>query len=183
MKLIIFEDNKEKFLFPYCINHASFEIKVGLYSNLDRIVSHHKDNDGVYLIVRKEIEKIVKYRYPNFTVNPKIVPKGKYFNARNVCKNDKSGFENIKDDIPLENFSNYIKSMESRENNCLQINFLWDLFKINKQFFLLDIEIYKFDAISSFPSVAKLFETVQKKYNTATLINEKDIIINQDSII
>ena len=84
MKLIIFEDNKEKFLFPYCINHASFEIKVGLYSNLDRIVSHHKDNDGVYLIVRKEIEKIVKYRYPNFTVNPKIVPKGKYFNARNT---------------------------------------------------------------------------------------------------
>ena len=57
MKLIIFEDKKTNSLFPFCENHAAFEIKVGIYTNLERILFIHKDNDGVCLIVRKEIQK------------------------------------------------------------------------------------------------------------------------------
>ena len=58
---------------------------------------------------------------------------------------------------------------------------LWDIFTYNSKLLLNDISDYKFNAISSFPSVSKFFDTIQKKFDTATLINEKEIIINEDT--
>jgi len=182
MKLIIFEDQKISFLFPFCENHASFEIKVGLYTNLERIVNLHNDNKGVVLIVRKEIEEITKKRFPDYVVNPEMLPEGKYFNGRSVCKDVKVGFQYIKNGMSLSDFYNKVSKIESKQDSkCPKINFLWDIFNYNDQFYLSDINIYKFNAISSFPSVSKLFETIKKRYDSAFLINEKNIIINEDS--
>ena len=57
MNLIIYEDNCTKQLKPFSINHASFEIRIGNFSLLERIIkSFEKKNklDQIVLIVRKK---------------------------------------------------------------------------------------------------------------------------------
>mgnify|MGYP001242681762 CR=1 FL=1 len=75
------------------------------------------------LIISKSDKRIVK-------VNPEIVPKGKCFNGRSICEDDKTSFQYIENDMSLEKFHNQSSEAENN-NNCPQINFLWDLFKYN----------------------------------------------------
>ena len=44
MNIIIFEDSNINNLKPFSINHASFELKCGIYSNLERIINSFGDN-------------------------------------------------------------------------------------------------------------------------------------------
>ena len=77
MNIIVLDDFKEpevsKFA-PFSINHASFEIKVGLFSNLDRIKlccsRANIDIDKIYLVVRTELEELIQERYPDCIVVP-----------------------------------------------------------------------------------------------------------------
>ena len=54
MNIIIFEDNHINLLDPFSINHASFELRVGGLTNLERI-KHLYNKNKIILIVRKEI--------------------------------------------------------------------------------------------------------------------------------
>ena len=81
MNIIIFEDYNIKNLKPFSINHSSFELKCGLFTNLERIVNCFDNDTNYYLIVRDELKKIVQERFPRYTVNPKQIPNGIYLNG------------------------------------------------------------------------------------------------------
>ena len=59
MNIIVFEDSNINNLKPFSINHASFEVKCGLYSNLERIVNNFNDDSNFYLIVRDELKPCI----------------------------------------------------------------------------------------------------------------------------
>ena len=65
MNIIIFEDHNSKLLYPFTINHAVFEMRVGAFSNITRIIKIikdcHSDEINVFLQVRDEI-KIISSR-------------------------------------------------------------------------------------------------------------------------
>ena len=83
MNIIIFEDFNTNNLKPFSINHASFELKSGYYSNLERIVHLFTDADDTnfILIVRNELKDIIQEKFPRYTVNPKKIPSGLYLNG------------------------------------------------------------------------------------------------------
>ena len=51
MNIIIFEDHNIKDLNPFSINHSSFELKCGIYSNLQRIINSFGNDVNYYLLV------------------------------------------------------------------------------------------------------------------------------------
>ena len=59
MNIIVFEDQNIKDLAPFSINHSSFELKCGIYSNLDRIINSFNADHNYYLIVRDEIKDFI----------------------------------------------------------------------------------------------------------------------------
>ena len=73
--IIIYEDSNFENLAPFSINHASFELKCGIFSNLDRIIKYY-NNSNIILIVRQELEDLIKERYSNHEVNPKKYHQG-----------------------------------------------------------------------------------------------------------
>ena len=56
MNIIIFEDSNTEYLKPFSINHCSFELKCGIYSNLERIIKSTDKDNSIYLIVRTELK-------------------------------------------------------------------------------------------------------------------------------
>ena len=73
MKIIIFEDNAASLLSPFSINHGTFEVRVGAFTNIERFRLLSED---IVLIVRQEIEELMQEKYPDFLVNPDIVEAG-----------------------------------------------------------------------------------------------------------
>ena len=84
MNYIIFEDLKSNNLKPFSLNHASFEIRCGLYSNIERISKIIGSEDKLYLIVRPDIEDLIRQKFNNCIVNPKIIPKGFFLNGATI---------------------------------------------------------------------------------------------------
>ena len=66
MNIIIFEDDNYKLLYPFTINHAVFEMRVGAFSNINRIIKivedYHSNEINVFLQVRDEIRLLVQKR-------------------------------------------------------------------------------------------------------------------------
>ena len=58
MNIIIFEDEKYKLLYPFTINHATFEMRVGVFSNIARIIKivedYHSNEINIFLQVTKK---------------------------------------------------------------------------------------------------------------------------------
>ena len=117
------DKSKEKNFSPFCINHASFEIKVGLLSNFDRIkktcIQNNINIEKIYLIVRQDIEGIIQERYPECIVNPKEIP-----------------------DVDTEFSGNCILLNYNKKNEYLIEN-IWDVFKYNDIVFRHDVSTYK----------------------------------------
>ena len=63
----IFEYKPENFA-PFSINHATFEVRSGAFSDIDRILHIIKPDDKVILIVRDEISELVSERFPNLNI-------------------------------------------------------------------------------------------------------------------
>jgi len=83
MNIIIYEDNSTKNFNPFTLNHATFELQSGIMTNLDRIKHWYSNGrNSIVLLVRHEIEQLIKLRYPDLIVNPNNIPKGKYINGR-----------------------------------------------------------------------------------------------------
>tara|TARA_B110000438_G_scaffold269931_1_gene286696 strand:+ start:152 stop:1204 length:1053 start_codon:yes stop_codon:yes gene_type:complete len=113
---IIVCDNKYT-LFPFSINHASFEMKIGMFTNLDRIQMLCDDNDKIYLEVNPEIEEIIKEKYPKYTINTQSLPEGMKLIGSSPYKKLKQDFKDLSG---------------------------WgDVLKLNKEFLFYDFEIYE----------------------------------------
>ena len=85
MNIIIFEDDNYKLLYPFTINHAAFEMRIGAFSNIDRIIKiaedYHSDEINIFLQVREELRSLVQERFPDMKVNPDYLPQGFYING------------------------------------------------------------------------------------------------------
>ena len=74
MNYILFEDQQKNNLAPFTINHASFEVRCGAFTNIERVKGLMNEGDKLYLIVHAEFCLIIRERYPEFIVNPDILP-------------------------------------------------------------------------------------------------------------
>ena len=101
MNYIIFEDNNYDLLRPFTDLHASFELRVGILSNIDRVKYLISENDRIQLYVRSDIKKIVEEKYPNYVVNPEIYKPGVFLNGNCLWNSD--SIEAIKGDYSYSN--------------------------------------------------------------------------------
>ena len=88
MNYILFEDSKTTNLKPFSLNHASFEMRCGIYSNIERVHNLLSTDDKLYLIVRPEIEAMIRERFPQLTINPEIIPSGLMLNGATIWNKD-----------------------------------------------------------------------------------------------
>jgi UDP-N-acetylglucosamine diphosphorylase/glucosamine-1-phosphate N-acetyltransferase len=84
MIITIFEDQDYKSLFPLNINRASFELRCGAFTNVERVQNLLSPEDSIQLIVRDELVPLIQARYPNITVNPNTVSSGIWLNGRGL---------------------------------------------------------------------------------------------------
>ena len=76
MIITVFEDSNYSSLFPLNINRASFELRCGAFTSLERINNLLSAEDSIQLVVRDELTTLMKERYPYLTVNPDMVSRG-----------------------------------------------------------------------------------------------------------
>ena len=91
MNYIIFEDHLFANLHPFTINHASFELRSGALTNIERIQSLTNENDKIYLIVRQDLCELTRERFPEFIVNPDIIPNGIHLNGATLWDTETIG--------------------------------------------------------------------------------------------
>lgn len=151
MNIIIFEDKYIKDLNPISINHASFEMKCGIFTNLERIVNNFDKSETKFiLIVRDNLKDLIQERFPRFIVNPNVIPKGLFVNGaalwnRQNLKKIQEGhaFSNssrllsfkLDEEIKHEKFHIYLEDI-SKVTSDLDVEIItypWNLIdKINK---------------------------------------------------
>tara|TARA_B100002052_G_scaffold287895_1_gene303370 strand:- start:1076 stop:2269 length:1194 start_codon:yes stop_codon:yes gene_type:complete len=152
MNIIIFEDNNVNDLKPFSINHASFEIKTGIYSNLQRILNNINSvvkNINIYLVVRNELKDIIQEKFPKFTVNPKIIPEGLYLNGAavwnwNFLEQASKGYAfsscgnltafKYNKNIPFNKFGHLIDDISkvTSDIDVKYISYMWDCLEIEE---------------------------------------------------
>jgi len=135
MNIIIYEDNKVANFKPFSINHATFEIRCGMYTNLDRVINLYGSNYQYILMVRPKIESIIRFRYPKMTVNPAVLPNGKFINGSYL----------LKDKVDLEIFPNSPNDSNLIHDDVQKLEYIWDCIFSSK-------EIFKLDFVSKFNS-------------------------------
>mgnify|MGYP001496891794 CR=1 FL=1 len=88
MIITIFEDQNSHSLYP--LNHvrASFELRCGVFTNLERIQHNLTSNDEIQLFVRDEIKSIIRERFPQYTVNPDALSPGIWLNGQVLWTKD-----------------------------------------------------------------------------------------------
>tara|TARA_B100001142_G_scaffold330067_1_gene395985 strand:+ start:2600 stop:3781 length:1182 start_codon:yes stop_codon:yes gene_type:complete len=157
MNIIIFEDYNIKNLSPFSINHSSFELKCGVYTNLERIVDCFDNGTNYYLIVRDELKQIVQEKFPRYTVNPKEIPKGIYLNGAALWSED--NIKKIKNGYAFSSSGNLIAfisdvsisyndigdminktSKVTSDINIDYISYLWDCIDLFSKYLDYDIK-------------------------------------------
>ena len=88
MIFTVFEDNNYNSLFPLNLNRASFELRCGAFTNLERIENLLQPNDSVQLIVRDELKPLIQERYPKYSINPEPLSPGIWLNGRALWFNE-----------------------------------------------------------------------------------------------
>ena len=81
MNYIIFEDKNFTSLAPFILTHSVFEVRCGIYTNLERIEKLLQSKDNLILLVREELVELTKIKYPAYEVNPKVIPEGIFLNS------------------------------------------------------------------------------------------------------
>ena len=120
MNIIVFEDQNIKDLAPFSINHSSFELKCGIYSNLDRIINSFNADHNYYLIVRDEIKDLVQEKFPRYVVNPKKIPQGLYLNGAAIW--NKANISKIKNGYAFSSSGNLVSFLSDKSINYKDIN-------------------------------------------------------------
>ena len=125
MIITVFEDSEYSSLFPLNINRASFELRCGSFTNLERVNNLLTTDDTIQLVVRHDIAKLIKERLPHLTINPDMVSKGILLNGR--CLWNENNFQKIDsgrsytnngdlvaihshEDVPITTFYDYLES-------------------------------------------------------------------------
>ena len=88
MIVTIFEDQECKTLFPINQVRASFELRCGAFTNLERIQNSLNINDEIQLLVRNELKDVIHDRYPQFKINPESLSPGIWLNGQALWKKD-----------------------------------------------------------------------------------------------
>tara|TARA_B100000029_G_C17564608_1_gene954615 strand:+ start:491 stop:1552 length:1062 start_codon:yes stop_codon:yes gene_type:complete len=128
MNIIIYEDNKVENFKPFSINHAIFELRCGMYTNLDRVINLYGSNHQYILMVRPEIESIIRFRYPKIIVNPDVLPSGKFINGSFLLKNK----------VDLDFFPDNPNSSNLNHDEIQSLEYIWDCIFYSKEIFKLD---------------------------------------------
>ena len=198
MNIIIFEDLNISNLNPFSINHASFEIRCGILSNLDRIINVFGEEANYYLIVRKQIKNLIQEKYPRYTVNPKSIPEGVYLNGaaiwnKKYIQKISSGYAfsssgnlvafNSNDKINFEDISDVINKVSgvTSDININYISYLWDCIDYFKSILLNDIELL--ELISNGDEFKDELTNNSLIDNSSILINKKNIYLDKTSTI
>ena len=143
MNYILFEDYQKNNLAPFTINHASFEVRCGAFTNIERVKSLMHESDKLCLIVQPEFCAIIRKRYPEYVVNPDIIQKGLCLNGATLWNretldkiNPRQNYSrdgiliamSLDDETPLSEFTNRVKSaiQVTLDIPVLHFNYLWD---------------------------------------------------------
>tara|TARA_Y100000994_G_scaffold242919_2_gene240474 strand:+ start:672 stop:1886 length:1215 start_codon:yes stop_codon:yes gene_type:complete len=192
MNYIIFEDLKSNNLKPFSLNHASFEMRCGLHSNIERINNIIDSEDKLYLIVRTDIEDLIREKFNNCIVNPKLIPKGLFLNGATIWNRDlinklelgKSYSNkgsliaiNSINSTSLEQFHKLLEDsiQITLDINVIHINYIWDLI------FNID-DIIKHDLNNSDDFIAisniDMSNQLEKFHHSVITNNSKNIFIS-----
>ena len=88
MIITIFEDQESESLFPLNQIRASFDLRCGAFTNLERIQRNLNLNDEIQLLVRNEIKGIIQESYPHIKVNPISLSPGIWLNGQAIWTKD-----------------------------------------------------------------------------------------------
>jgi len=158
MNIIIFEDTLNDSLKPFSINHSPLEIRVGAYTNIERVLNLFPESK-IFIFVRNNICDILKIKYPNFIINPEIIPEGLCLNAsaiyntdclellkkyNNLSNQDRAISFYQKQSIPLKEFKDKINKSLNISVKCdIQIiNNIWDIFELTNKNLILDFTLF-----------------------------------------
>ena len=111
MIFTVFEDQNYTSLFPLNLNRASFELRCGAFTNLERIENLLSPDDTVQLVVRDELVSLVQERFPNIAINPDLLSPGIWLNGAGlwtgkILKNLTSGKSYTKNGIVIAVYNN-----------------------------------------------------------------------------
>ena len=81
MIITVFEDLNKRSLFPLNLTRASFELRCGAFTNLERIENIIQPGDSIHLIVRDQISAIVREKFPKYPINQEKILKGIWLNG------------------------------------------------------------------------------------------------------
>ena len=84
MIFTVFEDQDYTSLFPLNLNRASFELRCGAFTNLERIKNLLSSDDTIQLVVREELVSLIQERFPNIIINPDSLSPGIWLNGRGL---------------------------------------------------------------------------------------------------
>ena len=160
MNIIIFEDKNDGFLAPFSINHSPSEIRIGAFTNFDRIRALYP-NSHFILIVNDILKDIMQERFPGCEINPISIPKGICLNASAILKKKHSDLINkeealsnrkrlisfhIKTETPFEKFHNLIDENIDITKACDVeiIDNLWDIFHLSEEMLSYDYQNFHY---------------------------------------
>ena len=75
MNIYVYENDETSNMSPLSSNRATFDIRIGSETFLDRI-KRIFPNDSISLFVRDELEEVTKEKHSNLNVNPEEVDEG-----------------------------------------------------------------------------------------------------------
>jgi len=127
MSLIIFESNNLNGLLPFSFNHSPLELRIGAFTNLERIEQLYK-NQEIILIVRDNLKDLIQDRFPNLLVNPDTIPQG-------LCLNSSAIFDSEYLDLIQKNdiLSNRSELIAFRLDKTVTIIKFRDLIEAKKE--------------------------------------------------
>ena len=128
MNLILFESNNIKGLLPFSFNHSPLELRVGAFTNFQRIERLYKDRN-IIVIVRDNLKDVIQDRFPDLLINPDIVPKGICLNTSAIFEGDNVTYLVASDipssDVPsvdgLESYNDLVSSSSISRLNRVNI--------------------------------------------------------------
>ena len=196
MNIIIFEDYNIKYLQPFSINHASFELKCGTFTNLDRIINSFSENNKFYLIVRDEIKELIQEKFPKHIVNPKKVPQGLYLNGAAVWNSEiiskiKKGYafsssgslvSFISSEVLIFDDIYNVIDKTSKVTSDIEIDYityLWDCIDLIDKYLAIDKDYLSKEKLYG----KKDFEIIAKELNIILVNGYNNIFITKNCII
>jgi UDP-N-acetylglucosamine diphosphorylase/glucosamine-1-phosphate N-acetyltransferase len=170
--IYVFEDRNALDLEPLALTWATFELRCGTRTHLERI-RQVVGSDPVSLVVRPEIAEVVQERYPDLPVNPTRFEKGLWLNGAALWDepaiadlNKRDGFIAANnsvlgghlDDAQAQDFTKYLHTggeladAPAKVKRPKLLRFLWDHYLNSGDQVAADFDLwYKDQTADSFP--------------------------------